>query len=150
MNTTKAIQPGDLVWIETIKTGDPKADNSYYDGEYLVLRASAASVTAVKPEAGYGGHTTKAFSTRTHTIEWTETSEAFVRGFVADLEAFAEAGEDERRWNSSVYTGAASIARQFRRIIATRWPEASVVPPELTINGVRYVAAINPTQEVTS
>lgn len=155
MSTAKTPEPGDLVWIESIKTGDPKTDSSYYDGEYLVLRAApTGSVTVVKPTAGYGGHQTKSFSARTHTIEWLATDEAFVREFADDLDEFAATPVKDRNWVASVYGDTKGVARMVRRILDARWPEqaawAPLIPAELFINGVRYVAVSNPTQEVTA
>lgn len=119
---------GHTVWVSLKETADASKHSSYYDGEYFVLRETPNGIVCAKLDGGYGGHQTQSFSRRLYDIADDGINVAHVNDWLEELEYFASALKrgEELRWVQSVYTGAASVARQARKAL-TKADAASAV-----------------------
>lgn len=115
----------------------------YGSGEYIILRNSRNVLYCVKPVGGYDGHEVKTFNLLAtepkdkYEILDSYDSPNLIRKTAEDLEYFSKSKErgEKPNWIESVYTGAATVARQLKdlaqEMAQTTTPTPNVVEYKL-------------------
>lgn len=123
MTTTTEPIVGNLAWVENTQVTKAKDGSdylsTYINGEYLIVRVTPRTVTAVKLAVGYGGHSMKTFDRRHTAFEDLGRDDDFVNDWLEQQSDWAlkpQRGE-KLNWVESVYSEAAECVRYVRRAL---------------------------------
>ncbi len=112
---------GKFVFVESTDKS-----NSYYNGEYFVLRQTPATLYCIKPVAGYGGQDVRQINLvgeKPYTVIESWSDDAETTKSATAMIAWGEKINDPThtpQWISSVYTGCADNGKTILRLLAKR------------------------------